>query len=99
MSTKQKLLIFLASVGICVMSLFIVFGDKGLTDLVDLRKEQDQLAQKNEAIRQKNVVLYREIERLNNDTEYIENVVRRELGVIGPGELIVRMKTDQGKKK
>jgi cell division protein FtsB len=99
MSTKQKLLIFLASLGICVLSLFIVFGDKGLTDLTDLRKEQDQLFQKNAAIRQKNVTLYREIERLNNDTEYIENVVRRELGVIGPGDFIVRMKTDQGKKK
>lgn len=98
MTTKQKWVIFLAAFGICVMLLVIVFGDNGLTDLAELQKEQDQLVEKNEAIRQKNVTLYREIERLKNDGAYLEDVARKELGVIGQGEFIVRMKTEQGKK-
>ena len=42
--------------------------------------------------------MYTEIERLKHDPEYIENVARRELGMIGKNEVIfkVEKKTDSG---
>jgi cell division protein FtsB len=63
-----------------------------------VREEKSQMVEKNEAIRQENVSLYREIDRMNHDPDYIEEVARKELGVIGPEEIIIRMKSDQDNK-
>jgi cell division protein FtsB len=98
MSKKQMLLMAIAVLGILSMSLLIVSGNNGLADLMRFRVEKGHLVEKNEAIRQENVSLYREIDRMNHDPDYIEEVARKELGVIGPGEIIIRMKNDQDKK-
>lgn len=99
MSAKQIVLMIAAVVGIFSVSLLIVYGNNGLIDLVRFREEKDQLLKKNEAIRQENVSLYREIDRMNHDPDYIEEVARKELGVIGPEEVIIRMKQDPDKRK
>lgn len=99
MSAKQIVLMVAAVVGIFSVSLLIVYGNNGLMDLARLKEEKGQLVEKNEAIRQENVTLYREIDRMNHDPDYIEEVARKELGVIGPGEIIIRMKDDQVKRK
>ena len=41
-----------------------------------------------------NLSLYREIDRLEHDTGYIEDVVRRELGLISEGEVIFKLKNN-----
>jgi cell division protein FtsB len=99
MSIKQTVLMVIAVLGIFIMSFLIIYGDNGLADLKRAQKEHDQLVEKNDAIRQENVTLYREIDRMNHDPDYIEEVARKQLGVIGPGEIIVRMKNEQDKKK
>lgn len=99
MSAKQIVLMVAAVVGIFSVSLLIIYGNNGLMDLARLKEEKGQLVEKNEAIRQENVSLYREIDRMNHDPDYIEEVARKELGVIGPGEIIIRMKDDQVKRK
>ncbi|MFH0725073.1 MAG: septum formation initiator family protein [Pseudomonadota bacterium] len=99
MNAKQVFLMVAAVAGIFSLSLLIVYGNNGLMDLVRLREEKGQLVEKNEAIRQENVSLYREIDRMNHDPDYIEEVARKELGVIGPGEVIIRMKDDRDKRK
>ena len=50
------------------------------------------LLKKNHELIQKNLSLYREIERLKNDPEYVENVARNELGVIGKDEVVIKVK-------
>jgi cell division protein FtsB len=98
MNKKQRILMVMAVLGIFSMSLFIIYGNNGLADLMRIREEKSQLIEKNEAIRQENVSLYREIDRMNHDPDYIEEVARKELGVIGPEEIISRMKIDQDNK-
>ena len=51
---------------------------------------------KNEALTKKNLSLYREIERMKNDPKYVENVARKELGVIGKDEVIIKVKKRKG---
>ena len=90
MNTKQNIFLALTILLLSSLFLFIVFGENGLVDLNRLKKERDNLLQKNEALTQENLSLYREIERLKNDPEYVENVARQELGVIGKDEVIFK---------
>ena len=77
--------------------MFIIFSENGLADLKRLKTERDILLKKNDELTQKNLSLYREIERLKNDPEYVENVARKELGVIGKDEVVIKVK--KGRKK
>ncbi len=83
----------------CLMLLFIVFGENGLTDLYKLKMEKDNLSKKSDELKKKNISLYREIERLKNDPGYVEDVARKELGVIGKDEVIIKVKKKKGPKK
>jgi len=95
MSSKQSILLALSILALSSLLIFIVFSENGLVDLNRLKMERDVLLLKNEDLTQKNLSLYREIERLRNDPQYIENVARQELGVIGKGEVIFKTKKDR----
>ena len=92
MSSKQNILIAVIILSLFSLLLFIVFGENGLADLNLLKTERDGLISQNEELVQKNLSLYREIERLKNDPKYVEDVARQELGVIGKDEIIFKVK-------
>ena len=98
MSWKQKILLSLSILIIFSLLLFIVFDDNGLVDLNVLKKEKNGLIEKNADITMDNLSLYREIDRLEHDSGYIEDVVRRELGLIAEGEVIFKLKNNGGHK-
>ena len=78
------------------MLLFIIVGNNGLIDLYRLKTKKDHLVSKNGELTKKNLSLYREIERMKNDPKYVENVARKELGVIGKDEVIIKVKKRKG---
>ena len=92
MSLKKNIMLVLALMTMFLMLLFIVFGENSLTDLYQLKIKKDNLSKKNEVLKKENLSLYREIERLKNDPEYVEDVARKELGVIGKDEVILKVK-------
>lgn len=94
MSRKHKILISLTLLGLGMLTLKILFSGNGVVDFVRMQKEYARLVEKNETVRKENVALYREIDRLNNDLKYLEEVARKELGFIGPQEIIVRLKNE-----
>lgn len=94
MSAKQKILLSLVLLVLFNFLLVIVFGDNGLVDYSLLKAEHRQLLKKNEAVERQNVALYREIDRLRNDLEYVENVARHDLGMIGKNEVIFKFDTE-----
>jgi len=89
---KKNIMLVLAIMTMCLMLLFIVFGENGLTDLYKLKMEKDNLSKKNDELKKENISFYREIERLKNDPRYVEDVARKELGVIGKDEMIIKVK-------
>ncbi|MCJ7616110.1 MAG: septum formation initiator family protein [Desulfobacterales bacterium] len=99
MSLKQKILLSLSILIIFSLLLFIIFGDNGLVDLNLLKKEKHRLIEKNAKITMDNLSLYRESDRLEHDPGYIEDVVRRELGLIGEDELIFKLKGEHKVKR
>lgn len=95
MSRRQKVLLYVAALVLLVLSLRILWGNNGLVDLMQSRRELGRIEEKNETIRQENVTLYREIYRLKKDPEYLEEVVRKESKMVKPEEIIIRMKVEK----
>ena len=92
MSFKKNIMLILAIMTIFLMLLFIVFGENGITDLYNIKIEKDNLSKKNDELKKENISFYREIERLKNDPRYVEDVDRKELGVIVKDEVIIKVK-------
>jgi cell division protein FtsB len=90
MTRKQSIVFSVAVLLLFSLLFFIIFSDHGLLDLNMLRKERDQLAEKNQLFNHENLTLSDEIDRLQNDPKYIENIARQELGMVGRDELILK---------
>ncbi len=83
--------LFLAAFGLVFLLLMGIFGGWGLVDLLKLRKEKAGIIAANSEIAAENQTLNRRIYRIKNDRQYVESIVRRELGVVKEGELIIKM--------
>ncbi len=92
MSRKQKILLGIG-IGI-VFSLFllIIFGHNAMLELNRLKKKRDVIIKKNKELALENNSMYNEIQRLKRDPKYIENVARRELGMVRKNEVILKFK-------
>jgi cell division protein FtsB len=90
MSDKQKILLSIVILLLFSLLIFIMFSDNGLGDLFKLKSERDRLLQENARLKRENLTMYRMIERLKNDPEYIESIARKELGMIKKGEVILK---------
>src|SRR5439155_2902369 len=82
------LLLFVAAI-IVVDSLV---GDRGLLAMLQARKEYDQLAATLAHERAQNARLREEARRLREDPSAIEEIARRDLGLIRPGERLFIVK-------
>ena len=69
---------------------FIIVSEHGLADLIFLKKERRKLVEKSQRLNQENLSIVIEIERLKHDPGYIENIARKELGMIGENEVILK---------
>ena len=98
MSNAQKILLSLVTLVLLNILLVIIFGDRGLVEVGHLKGERDRLLRDNHALKEKNLALRREIERLKTDPAYIEHVARQELGMIGRDEVIIRFKSPEQKR-
>ena len=90
MNLKQHILLFITAILFISLIALSFFGDSGFFDLLELKKENHILAKNSSKISEENLVLSREIHRLKNDPEFIEDVARKELGVIGKDEIIFK---------
>ena len=84
-----------------VASLIVVdglVGERGLLAMLRARKEYDRLAATIAHQRAENAVLRERVRRLNDDPDAIEEVARRDLGLIKPGERVFIIKDVSPKK-
>ncbi len=77
-------LLFVAS----VLVLNSLVGDRGLVAMLQARRQAEQLQQSLDQIRAENARLREEARRLREDPAAIEELARRELGLIKPGEKV-----------
>jgi cell division protein FtsB len=71
-----------------VLALNAIAGSRGLPAVLQARRDFDRDEQALERLRAENAGLRQEIRRLREDPETVEEVARRELGYIRPGEKV-----------
>jgi cell division protein FtsB len=86
--TLQYLLIFIG----CLFAIDALVGDKGLMAMTKARSEYRILEASLERVRAENAQLREEARRLREDPAAVEDVARRELGLIKPGEKLFIVK-------
>jgi cell division protein FtsB len=89
-SGRQRVFAGLAVACMAAFVLYSIFGDDGLIDYFHLRDKSRALVAANDAVSRQNLELYRVIERLSGDLDYIETIARRELGMVAPEEFIFK---------
>ncbi|MBW1676845.1 MAG: septum formation initiator family protein [Deltaproteobacteria bacterium] len=92
MTTRRKIVV---ATGIVVLFsfLFVIgLGDRGAVDLYQLRLKKVRLDRLNLELRKKNRALYRSIQRLKDDAEFVENIARGELGMVGKDEVVYQFR-------
>ena len=73
---------------VSVMIFFTFFGDKGLLQVYRLRRELKGIQRANMELQRENERLRAEIDNLRTDKKYIEELARRELGLVKKGEIV-----------
>jgi cell division protein FtsB len=95
MSGRQRIFAGILLAFMAVFLLYSIFGDDGLIDYYRLRDKGRALVAANESIGRQNLELYRVIERLSGDLDYIETMARRELGMVAPEEFIFKFEASR----
>jgi cell division protein FtsB len=99
MTKKQNILISISILLLVTLFVYIIFSKHGYSDLALLEQEHGKLLQNNERLMRENLAIGIEIDRLRNDPVYIENIARRELGMIGKDEIILKPNNNLNRKK
>ena len=77
---------------VCVLVVDALVGEQGLVATMRARKQYDRLASELARLRAENGSLREEARRLREDPAAIEEIARRELGLISPGEKLFIIK-------
>ena len=85
--TRQILQLLLVCVAVAILVDALV-GDRGLLAILRARHEHDQLTEAIARQRAENARLRNEARQLREDPSTIEEIARRELGLIHPGEKV-----------
>ena len=76
----------------CVLMIDALVGDKGLLAMMQAREQYRELEVSLSDARSENVRLREEARRLREDPTAVEEIARRELGLIKPGERLFIIK-------
>ena len=83
----------------CVLLIDALVGDKGLLAMMQARARYRTLEQSLAAARAENTQLREEARRLRDDPASIEEIARRELGLIRPGEKLFIVKDVESRER
>jgi cell division protein FtsB len=74
-----------------ILIILTIFGQRGFIHMVRLKDDLVAIEKKNIQLHQENESLKKEVELLKNDLKYLEEIARKELGLIKDGELVYRL--------
>jgi cell division protein FtsB/cell division protein DivIC len=94
MKRKRLLLILIF---LLILGLLTFFGEKGILQLLRLQKELVRIEEKNMKLDDENQKLREEVKHLQNDKRYIEEIARKELGMVKEGEIIYQFDSSNDK--
>ncbi len=81
----------MCGLGLALLALAAIYGDRGWTHLSQLRAAQHDLEQRAFELQQRNQQLRDRLARLRSDDRYLEKLARERLGMVKKGELVYRV--------
>jgi cell division protein FtsB len=97
MRKKSLLLLFLSL--LLILGFLTFFGNKGILHLLRLQKELARIKEMNVKMEEENRKLREEVRRLQYEKRYIEEIARKELGLVKEGEIIYQFDSPGDKSK
>lgn len=85
---RKRRLLLLVLIALLILGILTFFGEKGILHLLRLRKEVARIKEKNIKLEEENQKLREEVKRLLSDKRYIEEIARKELGMVKEEEII-----------
>jgi len=85
---KKKRVFLLIVLLFLILASLTFFGEKGMLHLLRLEKELARIKETNTKIEEENQKLKEEVRRLQHEKRYIEEIARKELGMVKEGETI-----------
>src|SRR4030043_496264 len=85
---RKKHLFLLLLCLLLILGFFTFFGEKGILHLLRLQKELARIKEMNIKMGEENQKLKEEVRRLEHEKRYIEEIARKELGMVKEGEII-----------
>jgi len=86
--TDRKKVLLYSMLIITVVGAWAVFGPYGALKYYGVASELDEILAQNEQLREANTALRQEIDKLKKDPVYLEEVARRQFGLIKKNEVI-----------
>ena len=74
---------------------WLAFGERGFIHLYHMEKKRQVYLKKIHDLKKTNDDLLEQINRLQNDGEYVERLARKELGLVKENEVIYRFSNDK----
>ena len=90
MTKNQNLLLSIVILFLIAFFFYIIASEHGFLDLRSLKQQKAELVRENRRLKQENIAISTEIDRLRHDPAYIESIARHELGMIGENEIILK---------
>lgn len=92
---KKKRFLLLILVSFLILGFLTFFGEKGILHLLRLQKELKEIRERSAKIEEENQKLKEEVRRLQQEKRYIEEIARKELGMVRDGEIIYQFEDKQ----
>jgi len=94
---KKRIFLFILFLFL-ILGFLTFFGDKGILHLFRLQKELARIKEMNTKMEEENRKLREEVRRLQHEKRYIEEIARKELGMVKEGEIIYQFDSPNDKK-
>ena len=95
---KKRILLFIVGF-LLILGLLTFFGEKGILHMMHLQKELSKIQQDNRQIEMENQKLKEEVRRLKVEKRYIEEIARKELGMVKEGEVVYQFDPPKNEKE
>jgi len=95
---KKRIILFILFLFL-ILGFLTFFGDKGILHLLRLQKELVRIKEMNIKMEEENRRLREEVRRLQHEKRYIEEIARKELGMVKEGEIIYQFDLPDDKRQ
>ena len=85
-------------IGAALLMAESMFGERGFTAMIEARKQHHAMQSSLDHLRAENAALRSRARRLREDPEAIEEIARRDLRLLAPGEIVFIVKDAKGDK-